>query len=239
MLTFLLLFTSGITCFSQSFALADDFKTLVNGAEIFQSGPSDTLQLITWLHITNKTGNTRQVKMKKQELAMLPGGSSSICWAGYCYGPEMTVSTFPLTMVAGETVSGCFGHFGPNGCRGISVVRWVFFNESDPSDSLSITVHYSTFPSAVETSQVSQFSLSVAGSVPADDRIDFRYSVPTGLQGMIEFRNLSGKLVSGKIPVFLTGKFTLNTSQLPAGIYLCILLVEGKSRETRKILVYH
>jgi hypothetical protein len=239
-LLFILVFASGVACFAQSFSLADDFGVLKNGSEIFQSGPSDTLQLITWLHITNKTTNTRQVMMKKENLTMLPGGSSSICWAGYCYGPDMTVSTFPLTMLPGETVSGCFGHFGPNGCRGVSVIRWGFYNEANPTDSVSITVHYSTFPAATtETSPFMPLSLSVAGRIPADHQIDFRYTLPQGKQGRIELSNLSGKLVSHVEIVLLSGTVTFCTTELPSGVYLCTLWVDHNPIVRRKVAVSH
>ncbi|MEI7726142.1 MAG: hypothetical protein WCK09_13625 [Bacteroidota bacterium] len=238
-LTFLLIFFSGITCFSQSFSLADDFKSLVNGSEVFQSGPSDTLQLITWLHLTNKSGSSCEVLMKKEELQMLPGGSSSICWGGYCYGPEMTVSTFPLSMLPGETVSGCFGHFGPNGCRGESVVRWVFFNQANPSDSVSVTVHYSTFPSATEPIPNRQSSLTFGGPIPADHQIVVRHSLPPGCQGRIDLRNQAGKIISASEPVSLSGSVKFLIENLPAGIYFCTLWMEEKPIVTRKAVVIH
>jgi hypothetical protein len=131
-LAFFLLFIPGFTCFAQSFTLSDDFKSLPNGSGLFQSGSSDTLQLITWLHIANRSGKSLRVMLKKEDISLLPGSASSICWAGYCYDHEEMVSLFPLAMAPGDSASGCFGHFAPNGGRGISVVRWTFFNESDP-----------------------------------------------------------------------------------------------------------
>ncbi len=238
-LTFLLLFVSGIFCFSQSFSLADDFKSLVNGSEVYQSGPSDTLQLITWLHLTNKSGNPSEVMMKKEELIMLPGGSSSICWAGYCYGPDMTLSTFPLSMLPGETVSGCFGHFGPNGCRGESVVRWVFFSQANPSDSVSITVHYLTYPAGTEPVSGNPCSLSFGGPNPANHQIIVRHSLPPGHQGRIDLRNQAGMIVSASEPVSLSGSVKYPTEDLPSGIYFCTLWVDEKPIITRKAFVIH
>jgi len=238
-LAFFLTILTGTACYPQSFDLAGEDGLLINGAGVVQSGPSDTLQLITWLHLTNKAADTIRVMMKKEEIVMLPGASSSICWAGYCYGPEMTVSTFPLDMPPGDTVSGCFGHFGPNGCRGVSIIRWTFFNESDPNDSLSITVQYSTFPSATKNISDPDNYLSVAGPVPAHDQIVIRYSLPAGKSGRIELRNPSGKVVSVSGSVILAGTFTFSTPGLPSGIYYCSLKFDGNQVITRKIPVWN
>ncbi|MEI7897746.1 MAG: T9SS type A sorting domain-containing protein [bacterium] len=238
-LTFLLLVAPCRHSYSQSFKLADDFSTLANGADLYQSGPSDTLQLITWLHLTNHSASTIDVSMKKQEISMLPGGSSSICWGGYCYGPEMMVSTFPLAIAPGETVSGCFGHFGPNGCRGVSVVRWVFFNNANPSDSLSVTVHYSTFPAATGQVKVPQFTFSSAGMVPADNQIVLRYSVPKDEPANVVLYNESGRFISSCGGLTGEGTVKFNTAELPSGVYFCTLVLGGKPTSTKKIPVRH
>ena len=170
---------------------------------------------------------------------MLPGATSSICWAGYCYAPQMMVSLFPLSMHPEETVSGCFGHFTPNGGRGISVMRWIFFNESDPRDSLSVTVHYSTFPSATGNFPDRQLLFSVGGPIPADNQFVISYSLTPGTQGRVELRNLAGKLVSGSGIVSISGTVKFSTTELPSGIYLCTLMVDGKPVTTRKIPVCH
>lgn len=238
-LIFFLVIITGTPTFSQSFSLADDAGPLANGTDVFQSGPSDTLQLITWLHLTNTNGNALRVMMKKQEISMLSGGSSSICWAGYCFGPEMMVSSFSLEMAAGETVSGCFGHFGPNGCRGVSIVRWAFFNEADPSDSISITVHYSTYPTAAESQVMPVFSLTMAGMAPARDQIILRHSLPPGKVGTIELRSGTGKLVSTSEKVVLSGTVIFKVSEISSGLYFCTLVVDGKPCLTKKTIIYH
>jgi hypothetical protein len=234
-----LLFVSCISCYSQSFSLSCDNGPLVNGTQMVQSGPSDTLQLITSLNITNMSGSAVDVMMKKEEISMCPGASSSICWAGYCYGPGMMVSTFPLSMLPGETVSGCFGHFGPYGCRGVSVIRWTFFNRAVPTDSMSVTVQYSTFPSATETIPDPMFTLAAAGPIPADNQIVIRHTLPPGKQGRIKLRNFSGTTVSSCEAVILSGIVAFNATGLSSGVYYCTLEIDGTTITTIKVLVCH
>jgi hypothetical protein len=236
----LMLIGMHFTCVSQSFSLTGESgEPLANGAILVQSGPSDTLQLITWLNITNNSANTLQVMMRKEDLTMFPGGSASICWGGYCYGPEMAISTFPVSMAPGETVSGCFGHFGPNGCRGVSEIRWAFFNEADPSDSLSISVNYSTFPSATAILSAPGVSFSVAGRNPADQRIMLNYSLPPEKQGRIELRNSSGAMISVSETISGNGIFSFETGNLATGLYCCSLVIDGRLTATRKISLLH
>ncbi|MCX6304333.1 MAG: hypothetical protein NT040_05150 [Bacteroidetes bacterium] len=238
-LTFFLMVIFGCPSFGQSFTLADDAGPLANGADVVQSGPSDTLQLITWLHLTNISGNTLRVMMKKEEITMLPETSSSICWAGYCYGPEMMVSSEPLVMLPGETVSGCFGHFGPHGSRGVSVIRWTFFNESSPADSVSMTAHYATFPFATENIPASPIVFSAGGPIPANDQLILNYTLPPGKPGKIELRNTYGNLVSAGQMVSLSGTVTFCTAHLPSAIYYSTLVVDGKPVSTKKVPVCH
>jgi hypothetical protein len=235
---FLIIFAA-LSGYTQSFLLSDNFGSLTNGAGIIQSGPSDTLQLITWLNLTNNTAGTLRVMMKKEEINMLPGTSSSICWAGYCYGPEMMVCAEPLVMLPGELVSGCFGHFGPHGSRGVSKIRWTFFNQSDAKDSLSITVQYSTYPLAENNLPVPPFDLSFAGPVPCDHQVMLKFSMPPGIPGRIELRNPSGKLILANHVGTASGTTSFNTSALPAGVYYCTLMVDGKPSVTRKVPVCH
>ena len=238
-LTFFLMVFLGFTCFAQSFTLAGDTGPLANGTAVVQSGPSDTLQLITSLQLTNISGNTLRVFMKKEEIVMLPETSSSICWAGYCYGPAMMVSTEAVVMLPGETTSGCFGHFGPHGSRGVSVIRWTFFNESDPADSISMTAHYSTFPAATGDMNTPQYLLSFVSRTPADNQFVVRYSMPPGCHGMIELLNSTGRIIVVSEKVFLSGTQALGTAQLPPGTYFCVLKINGISVSTKKFLVSH
>ena len=238
-LAFFLLITAGFSCYSQSLTLSGDHGPLPNGAQVTQSGPSDTLQLITWLHIKNNSGNTLQVMMKKEEIALVPGTNSSLCWGGYCYGPEMTVSTFPLEMPPGDTLSGCFAHYGPNGSRGVSTIRWTFFDESNPSDSISLTVQYSTYPLATGGIQGLQEIMFKAGPVPASGQVVATHALPAGMQGRVNLLNSSGKLVSGSGPVTHSGTVIFQVSGLPPGVYYASLLIDGRPVATRKIPVHH
>lgn len=238
-ISMLLTFVCEVSCFSQTFQLADNNYPLANGADLFLSGPSDTLQLITWLTISNLRADTLRVMMKKEDVYLVPGASASMCWAGYCYDPKIVVSNFSLSMPPGETVYGCFGHFAPCGGKGVSIIRWTFFSEANPLDSISITAHYSTFPAAIEDKTVRASILEYGASNPANDQIVLKHSLPPGKTGRIELRNNSGKLISCIENVSLTNTAIFDTMRLTSGMYFCSLLIDGKNVATLKTPIHH
>lgn len=224
---------------TQSLTLAHQGRPLQNGDHIVLSGPPDTMQLITWLRITNIANMTLRVQMKKEELSMLPGTVSSICWAGYCYGSEMTVSTFPLIMDPMQSDTGCFSHFGPAGQRGTSVVRWTFFHEANPSDSISITAHYATYPAAVEEPSGPEFFLSHAGNNPSGGPVKLRYGLPPGKTGDILLCRPDGRPVAQSGTLTGTGTVEFRPGSLPAGTLLARLRTEGRSDIVLKCIHLH
>jgi hypothetical protein len=230
---------AGLNGRAQGLYLFSDERPLFNGAEIVQSGRSDTTQLITWLHIVNVSGHPMQILMKKEDVSLIPGASSSICWAGYCYDSSVTVSVFPLSLVAGDTSSGCFGHFAPRGGRGESVVRWTFYAASDPTDSVSVTAHYATYPASAGFLAGPEFRFAPAGPVPADRRAAFGITLPPGRTGRVSLCNASGAPVTAPGDVPFGGRVDFDTSELPAGIYFATLFIDGNPVSTRKIVVVH
>ena len=141
-------------------------------------------------------------------------------------------------MLAGDTVYGCFGHFAPNGCRGISTVRWTFFKETDPTDSVSVTAHYSTFPATTGNKPVPEYTFNVPGYGQPDGQVAARYALPPGKTGRAELRNITGKIVAATGSLFLSGSVSLSTGNLATGLFFCTLVVDGRPVITRKVSVY-
>jgi hypothetical protein len=230
---------SGLTCRTQSLSLLSENTGLPNGSHIYQSGRSDTIQLINWLHIVNVSDQRLEVLMKKEDVSLLPGASSSICWAGFCYDSAVTVSVFPLDLPAGDTSSGCFGHYAPRGGKGESVVRWTFFTVANPSDSVSVTAHFATYPAAAGSMAGRDFRFHVASQVPADDHAAFRLSLPPGSNARIELHNAAGITVACNNDLHSSGRVAFDTEEMPAGLYLAILFLDGQPVATRKVPVVH
>lgn len=224
---------------AQRFVLTGPDGMLSNGDTLTVTGPPDTLQLITWLRIDNTSAETLRIRMKKQEVAMLPGTVSSICWAGYCYGPDMTESTFPLVLEPEQSDTGCFTHYGPNLQRGTSVVRWTWFSEADPADSILVTVFYATYPTGVAEAGQSLPALSFAGRIPADLILPVHYSLPQGVRARLEVINNHGNTLFRAEGLSGEGRTDVEVAAWPAGHYTCVLTALPGRTVTRKVVIIH
>ncbi|HNY01525.1 MAG TPA: hypothetical protein PKG48_03000 [Bacteroidales bacterium] len=222
---------------AQHLELTGVYGPLPNGSTLTLKGPPDTLQMITWLHLTNRSADTLRVMMKKEPIAMLPGATASICWAGYCYFPETIESLVPLVMAPAETDTGCFSHYGPNNQRGTSIVRWTFFDQGNPSDSVSFTAYYATYPAGTGENRLAGGGLTCGGFRCTDNRIFVGYRLSPGEEGRIELRNLAGNQISGPVAVTGIGQVEFDAAAIPGGICLASLVKGGRAPGTLKILV--
>jgi hypothetical protein len=235
--TFLMVCFAGIFGFSQSLSLSYNQQKLPVNGTLVRTGSSDSLEMTSWLKIVNESGKLIHVHEKKVELVLANGAAGSICWAGFCYNPSIYESLHPLALDAGEEKVGCFAHFTPGGTIGESLVRWVFYDRDNPSDSVSVTINYITYPTAINEVDSGAGYLSAPFPNPADKEVSFHYSLPTGSDAELVIRSLGGKLMKKERVSFTRNVVRLNTSSFVNGVYYCTLMVEGKATATRRLVV--
>ena len=229
--------------YSQSLSLSNIHGTIAPNSTIVQAGTPDSVELITYLNVKNISNNPVSVLCKKTELTMLDSTEITMCWAGGCYGSSTYISPNAKDIAAGQTItefSGhytqiAFGHF----TSGLSVVRWVFYDETNANDSVSVTVRYTTFPTGLDDAKEPQGMLSNAYPNPANGNATCSYSLHSGSQGTILIRNILGESVQTHLLSASSGKVTINSMNLSDGIYFCSLLVDGKICQTQKLMVQH
>ena len=110
-------------CLSQSFSLYYRDEKLDEDKVLVRTGTSDTMELTTYLTIRNDATNEKQIQAKKTEMSMFPGTACSLCWAGYCYPTEVSLTVYPLLLAPDSTETSCFAHFITGGTVGTSIVR--------------------------------------------------------------------------------------------------------------------
>jgi hypothetical protein len=86
---------------------------------------------------------------------------------------------------------------------------------------------------------VVQNTLSGAYPNPANNTVNFEYSLNTGNTGNVIIRNLLGSVVKKSVFNGSEGKLAVYTGDLPEGIYFYSLDVDGKTMTTRKLIVRH
>jgi len=224
--------------FSQSLTLADSVGAVANNSTIIRSGHINDAEILSYIFVKNTTSAAIAVKVKKVELNLGTGTINTFCW-GLCFPPNVYVSPDPLTINAHATDSVDFaGHYTPSGFEGLSTVRYVFFNAANPSDSVCFNVSYDTYPLGV-SNQTIKNTLSGAYPNPANNVVNFEYSLNTGNNGSVVIRNLVGMVIKQSDLISSDNKIAVLTSDLPDGIYFYSFVVDGRTVSTHKLIIKH
>lgn len=238
----LLLCLTGIAAlytYSQSLQLADSTGPIANNTTIIKYGlPSadPNYEIVSHVFVKNTTSDSISVKVKKVEISALHGTLNVFCW-GLCFSPEIFVSPDPIVIHAGKTDSTNFsGHYNPIGILGISTIRYVFFDENNPSDTVCVNVDFDTYPESIN--DLSNFTLSDAYPNPANNAVSFSCSASQNSDAKLIIRNILGSVVK-EVGIGNSGKISINTSELADGVYFYTFIVNGNSQVTKKLVIRH
>ena len=114
-----------------------------NGSEVTVNCSPDDALVAYHVSVKNISTDTIYVKAKKEVISELEGATNTFCW-DVCYGPNVTESMTAL-MIIPEAVNTFFvADYSPNEAVGITTVKYVFFEERNPSDSAAVTVHFNS-----------------------------------------------------------------------------------------------
>jgi hypothetical protein len=238
---FLLVYFASIAAFigySQSLSLTDSLgNPIANNGFITKTGLPEADEMVAYAFVKNNTHNPVSVKVRKVEISLVDGSINMFCW-GLCFAPGVYESPDPKVIEGDSTNKVDFsGHYVPGGNKGVSVIRYVFFNTENPSDTVCLNVNYSAYPLGVESSKGAPV-LSNAYPNPANGHVSFNVAVPEGENSLMVIRNMLGSEVR-EMAVTGRDKITFETAGLPVGIYFCALLVNGESKAVRKFVVRH
>ena len=228
---------TSLFAYSQSLTLSDSDGPIANNSTKLVYGLPSADEILSHVFVTNTTANTVRVKVKKVEIVVLDGTMNLLCW-GLCFDPTVYVSPDPIEIGAGITNNSDFsGHYIPGGIIGISTIRYVFFNDANPSDSVCFNVDYDTYPQGI--SKQSDITSTNAYPNPANNSVNFSCSVPQDSDAKLIIRNLLGTVVRDVDINSKSGKLSLNTSDLADGVYFYSVIVNGNPQFTKKLVIRH
>ncbi|NOX47911.1 MAG: T9SS type A sorting domain-containing protein [Chlorobi bacterium] len=139
----------------QSFSLSNAEGDIAANSVLTELVDPATGQFNTHIYVTNNSSSMLSVLVKKVEHYLEGDMQISICWAGNCYPPDVFVSPNAEDIAPGETnMEGFSGDLFINDGVGITSTSYVFFDESNPSDSVMVIVNYivTTTPSSLTLS---------------------------------------------------------------------------------------
>ncbi|MCX6243572.1 MAG: T9SS type A sorting domain-containing protein [Bacteroidetes bacterium] len=226
-----------VYAYSQSLSLSDSTGPVPNNSVYNKQGHVLDDEVACHIFVTNTTAHAISVIVKKVELGVVTGTMNTFCW-GLCYPPNIFVSP-PMAVPGNFTDSINFsGHYNPLGFSGVSRIRYVFYDEANPLDSVCVNVSFGAFPVGVQE-PLAKTALGNAYPNPANTAVNFSYSVNTGEAGSIIIRNVLGSKVKEITLINPEGKISVPVSDLPEGIYFYSLNQDGKALFTRKLIIKH
>jgi hypothetical protein len=218
-----------------SLSLTYNGLALPNGSDVIYSGvPADDEIVADKIAITNDSGNPVNVLVKKVEIQLVDSTSNTFCW-GLCFPPNVYISPDPIAIGPGQTNASDFsGHYFPDGHGGLAIIRYVFYNQSDLTDSVCFNAHYDIAVGIEEIA--SKVEISNAYPNPATSFTQFNYSVEPGVNATLIIRNVLGATIN-QMALAGQGTARVATHNLTEGIYFYSVMVNGKSTQSGKLIV--
>lgn len=239
--TFFLLLTI-FTCsvFAQSLQLTTHNGAVVaNGATIFVKWNYGDTTTDVFVELKMKNASASPVRYKAIKTnKVLPGSQKSYyCFAGGCFPDTVTVSPMELSLAAGQEVTDFSAHIKPSGSTGNSVVYYKFYNLGNTKDTISVFVQTQIWHLGINDN--SNADLSSAYPNPANTKFTVDYQLHEQGTALLVLQNVLGSIVREEPISSESGKIQMNVSDLPEGIYIYSLNLNGKSLVTRKLLIRH
>ena len=134
-----------MSCLCLSFGLNGQSLKILNFDHLVIGNAHSTNAMFAYASIQNTSNSTIKVSLKQSLVGMSSlTDSNAICW-GSCYPPGVNQSAQPLSILPGEIDSLHFtGHVYPDkiGISDWGEIRYTFFDEEDPVDSISMMIRY-------------------------------------------------------------------------------------------------
>lgn len=225
--------------FGQSLSLTYMGEPVEPNSKLYVIGdPTDDIIQVA-IDVTNNAATELTVKAKKviSEGDTLTGTSNYFCW-GACYPSFVYISPASVVIGAGQTTDEFFGDYEPREIPGKSTIRYCWWDENNPTDSVSVTVEFNASPAAIGEGIEGETFVSKVYPNPATERVTFSYSLPQNTASAgIMISNLLGAKVM-EVPLNgLEGDLTVNVSDLKKGVYFYNLIADGKRIDTRKLII--
>lgn len=222
------------------FSLTAQAQSLqVTSDTVYLTGPNNAI-MTGHARVTNVGGGTISVKVKRTQVDTASGHSAYFCWTGTCYPANVDISPNFINMNPGDYDTTLLADLNPRTHNGTSTVTYCFYDMDSPNESDSACITYTFVANGVGINEVSgQRYISNVFPNPADTYTRLAYAIGSGKEARLVITNLLGSVAK---EITLTDKqasVSIPTADLKTGIYVCSLLVDGKSSGSKKLIVAH
>ena len=179
---------------------------------------------------------------EKVEVQNVSGTNNYFCCFGQCL-LSTTFVTNPRDLVAGTSSTFSMHYMYENDIFDVAgleqVMKYYIYTRENPEDKFIFNVIFKYSLDGVDDINAVE-SFSNAYPVPASDVVNFDYSFNAGVNSAtVAVYNMMGQEVLRSDISGMTGKLSLNVSDLTDGVYFYSLVVNGKTEKSSKLVVRH
>ena len=222
--------------YAQNLTLSHGGTAVPNNGTVTFTGEPSTGIIEAHIDVINNGTSSLNVFCKKTEISLVTNSVNTFCWDN-CYPPNVYVSLGTQTIVPGVTNTSFIGEYQPVNNPGQSVIRYTFFVDGNPNDSVCFRAFYNAYPLGIEGVN-GEIKLSNAYPNPANSQASFTVTGCAGQTVVLMLRNVIGSTVS-MVDLAGEGTYAISTRDLPEGIYFYSMIVNGKITLTRKLVISH
>jgi len=108
-----------------------------------------------YLDIANISSNTISLVVKREIIFLVNEAENSFCFDEYCFGSGYDGPTDPYTFSAGDTLFHTGDNefhttYSPNGQGGISIIKYIFYDDNNPTDATSVVFKFDSGPVGIK-----------------------------------------------------------------------------------------
>jgi len=244
----LLLFVLSATffCSAQNLKIIRPHYTnnVLNDSTVIHYGNSVN-EMVDSISVINSTNSSISILVKRDTAVWNPATVNSFCWGINCFAPGVSITPFSdrQNVSSGDTlkgVNGLFADYSAYGYVGITAIRYVFYDASNPSDSAWIIVDFDALPSGIPAVSGNVTIISAPYPNPSNTSVNFTYRLSNSSQSAnLKIFNMLGESIQ-TIPISSsTNKVSINVQSIPSGIYVCEIQTEGSKPVYQKMIVSH
>lgn len=222
---------------AQYVLLSDTNGNPINsGATLVVEGtPSQTSPMEIHIHVTNNHSSILNVNAKKDEINVGASTTNTFCWGINCFPPHVFDPRTPVQLNPGQTEESFHGDFTPNNYAGVSQMRYVFYTDEFPGDSVYVNVNFVT---NMGTNELGNTIKIKSYPNPADEFITLSLSESFD-NTIVRFYNVLGEKVYEIAPQKGKTNYSINTGNWDNGMYYYTVFQNGQSTISQKLIINH
>lgn len=238
---FTMLLFCGAVVAQSTFVMKDyNDNVITNDQQIDVWADASIIEMDYGLHTENTGSSSVILGCKRYEVNVVSGSQNYFCW-NVCYSPTDAgaqpywVAQDPLTVETDSVYSNFHAYHRPTGTTGISTYRYVFYNQANPNDSISVTFTFNASPTSVEDLMATE-KLAIYPN-PAVDVAHVNYNLSGGKDAELVLHNMLGSKVKEIKLNPDQNKLDLSVRDLNPGVYFYTLVEGGNTIATKRLVV--